>query len=1023
MANDTVVANLKATLSLDTSGFTENVDKTTKSTNDLTGAILKADLIKGVLEGVGKVAEAVTGLIKESVQAFAEYEQLAGGVETLFGDSAEAVMKNAEAAYQTAGISANKYMEQATSFSASLLNSLGGDTEKAAAFADMAIRDMSDNANKMGTDIGRIQDAYQGFAKQNYTMLDNLKLGYGGTKTEMERLLADAEKLTGIHYDISNLDDVFAAIHVIQEELGITGTTAEEAMTTIEGSQKQMEASWDNLLVSMVTGGEWFDECIQAFVDSVLVYVENLLPAIEGAMMGFSALITSLAPMLIEMLPGLVETLLPGFLDAIMAIITSILTALPDILTALTAAIPMVVDALVDLVPTLVTSITDCAGQLIDAGITLLKSLIDGLANNVDTIVPALTQAVIDIALKLTEIITNDTTNLATSALALVNNLADALLKAIPVLLEALPQIITSLVVWLSDPNNLIEMYSAALEIFGTLVSNVPAIIEALVTGLTQIVTGIADHFRNHGGDMVAGIGDGLAKLKDQAVTIWEEKIKPAFDELGEFFKTWFLQFEWGETFLTFVDQISDKIKELWDKVKEAFTGEEGFFGKVKAWFAELDLSTVVTGLLTGLKSAFSIGWDTLRTIIDGADGFLGKIKSWFSEVDLTEAATAFLENLKAKINGAWNSIKEWFSQKLGGLFSGALKLFGGGKEEETPTTEEETPEGSIDMPANMMTLDYNNLTPIPEDVIASYQALADAIMAINRAIMGGGEEGAAAETTAAAGEEEAAGMSLMTALQALPDAFLGILTAATQLADYFNGSFQEAVAAAIKVLAKGGTNDKGETSYAGGNTLYTAAGAVKGVFEDIVTATQEMIRLWNGPFSPAVNKLKEACGIAEGAAEAAASAAESAAVSFNAWADAIERVISALKKLGEITGGGAGDGGSGFGFGFGGFRALGGEVGQAKTYVVGEEGPELFVPKEDGYIVSNDELEDNADMFIPHPKPGGEIGTEILEDLNAGSVVIINFNGDVIGDEESISGYVENAARTAMMEEIYAAL
>lgn len=319
----------------------------------------------------------------------------------------------------------------------------------------------------------------------------------------------------------------------------------------------------------------------------------------------------------------------------------------------------------------------------------------------------------------------------------------------------------------------------------------------------------------------------------------------------------------------------------------------------------------------------------------------------------------------------------------------------------------------------------FTELPAVSDDVIASYQALADAIAAIVKVMMGGTgeEEGAMAETTAAAGEEEAAGMSLMTALQTLPEMFLGILTSATQLSDYFNGPFQEAVGEAIKVLCKTGVNDKGETTTGGGNTLYTAAGAVKGVFEDIVTATQEMIRLWNGPFTPAVNKLKEACGVAEGAASAAASAAESAAVSFNSWADAIERVIAALKVLSEITGGGEGGSGLGLGLGFGGFRALGGEVGQAKTYVVGEEGPELFVPKEDGYIISNEELEDNADMFIPHPKPAGEVGNEILEDLNAGSVVIINFNGDVIGDEESISGYVENATRTAMMEEIYAAL
>ena len=191
---------------------------------------------KGVLVGTGAVVAAGIGLVKQVSDSYGQLQQSIGGIETLFGESAQKVINNANNAYKTAGMSANDYMQQVTSFSASLLQSLGGDTEKAANSADMAIRDMSDNANKMGTSMEMITNAYQGFSKQNYTMLDNLKLGYGGTKTEMERLLADAEKIGGIKYDISSLDDVYQAIHVIQGELGITGTTALEAGETIEGS-------------------------------------------------------------------------------------------------------------------------------------------------------------------------------------------------------------------------------------------------------------------------------------------------------------------------------------------------------------------------------------------------------------------------------------------------------------------------------------------------------------------------------------------------------------------------------------------------------------------------------------------------------------------------------------------------------------------------------------------------------------------------------------------------------------------
>lgn len=224
-------------------------------------------------------AAAMVKIGKDAFQAYGSYEQLKGGVETLFGTASDTVMKNAQKAYKTAGISANQYMEQATSFSASLLQSLGGDTQKAAKVADMAIIDMSDNANKMGTSIESIQNAYQGFAKQNYTMLDNLKLGYGGTKQEMERLLEDAGKLTGKKYDINNLNDVYEAIHAIQVEQGIAGTTAKEASTTIEGSINMAKASWQNFLVALGTGNKkTIDKAMSQLGESIKTALKNIIP-------------------------------------------------------------------------------------------------------------------------------------------------------------------------------------------------------------------------------------------------------------------------------------------------------------------------------------------------------------------------------------------------------------------------------------------------------------------------------------------------------------------------------------------------------------------------------------------------------------------------------------------------------------------------------------------------------------------------------------------------------------------------
>ena len=245
-------------------GDTKDLDNSVKQTNGVLKGLGVATgvMAAGVFAAAGTATAALIGITKESVQAYANLEQSLGGVETLFKENADTVIKNAKEAYKTAGVDANTYMEGVTSFAASLLQSLGNDTAKAAEISDMAFRDMSDNANKFGTDMQSIQNAYQGFAKGQYQLLDNLKLGYGGTKTEMERLLADAEKLTGVHYDISNLADVYNAIHVIQTELGVTGTTAEEASQTISGSVTAAKAAWQNFL----SGAGGFEEVVDTVV-------------------------------------------------------------------------------------------------------------------------------------------------------------------------------------------------------------------------------------------------------------------------------------------------------------------------------------------------------------------------------------------------------------------------------------------------------------------------------------------------------------------------------------------------------------------------------------------------------------------------------------------------------------------------------------------------------------------------------------------------------------------------------------
>lgn len=293
-------------------------------------------LAKGIAVGVAGVG----ALVAKSITSFADYEQLVGGVDTLFKDSSGTVQKYADEAWKTAGLSQNEYMNTVTSFSASLIQSLKGNTGAAAELANMAIIDMSDNANKMGTDMSSIQDAYQGFAKQNYTMLDNLKLGYGGTQEEMKRLLADAQKLSGQKFDIKSYADVVQAIHVIQENMGIAGTTSKEASETISGSFSAMKSAWGNTLTSLVLGGEDLDRSIENLVESAKTFMKNLMPALVSALGGVGSLIEELCPMIEENMPVIVETLLPPLIKAATSLVKGLIVALPDIISTLVGELP-----------------------------------------------------------------------------------------------------------------------------------------------------------------------------------------------------------------------------------------------------------------------------------------------------------------------------------------------------------------------------------------------------------------------------------------------------------------------------------------------------------------------------------------------------------------------------------------------------------------------------------------------------------------------------------------------------------
>ena len=419
---------------------------------------------------VAAAAAAAVSLGKAVVEAYGEYEQLVGGIDTLFKDSSAMMQEYASNAYKTAGMSANEYMTTVTSFSASLIQSLGGDTEAAVKYADMAITDMADNANKMGTDIGLIQNAYQGFAKQNYTMLDNLKLGYGGTKTEMERLLADAKAISGIEYDISSYADVVEAIHVIQESMGVAGATAAEAEHTIEGSMNSMKAAIDNLIVGFGNADADIEQLCANVVDAFQDVLTNITPIIENIISALPTALNALLETVVELLPTLLETIE----DLFSQVLNTLLTLLPQL-------IPVVIEAVLTIVNTLIENLP----LLVEAAIQIVMSLVQGIATALPTLIPTAVQAVITIVQSLIDSLPM----ILDAALQLITGLAEGLLAAIPVLIAALPEIILSIINFILDA--IPQIIETGIQLLTSLVAALPEIITAIVEAIPQIIEGI----------------------------------------------------------------------------------------------------------------------------------------------------------------------------------------------------------------------------------------------------------------------------------------------------------------------------------------------------------------------------------------------------------------------------------------------------------------------------------------------------------------------------------------------------
>lgn len=706
------VFKLLGTIAINNSDANKEIDETAniagKAKDKINGAFGKigsaaVTVGKTITAGLVAGATAIGALTKASIESYAEYEQLVGGVETLFKDSSDVVMKYAENAYKTAGMSANNYMETVTSFSASLLQGLGGDTAAAAEYADMAITDMSDNANKMGTDISMIQNAYQGFAKQNYTMLDNLKLGYGGTKEEMERLLADAEKISGVKYDLSSYADVVDAIHVIQTEMGITGTTAKEASSTISGSIASMKASWSNLLTAISDDDADFGSYINRFVESVSTVADNLMPRIEIALNGVVSLVDKLAPMIIQKIPELLKQLLPAVIEAATGLINSIVGAIPGLVKVLVESLPLFIDGIqqifagiVQALPTLIQTIFEALPTLIPMIIDAITGLIVTLSQNLVAIIqpiienlPAIIVSIIDGLMANLPALINGIIQLVLALVAALPQIIQALVDAIPTVIStiiealfgALPQIIVGLV-------RLVAGIVVALpEIFVALIEGVGNIFKGIWEGIKKVFSNVAGWFGEHFSGAAEAISKAWSGVKNFFGNIWNGIVN-IFASVREWFKNTFsgawngIKDAWSSvkdffsniwngiknTFASVGDWFKNTFSKAWNGIKNVFSGVKNFFGNV--WSGIKNVFSNVGGWF---KNIFSSAWNGVKNVFSGVGNFFtglwNKIKSAFTSLGV-KIRDAITGPVKAGINGMLSVIE--------GVINGFLKMING---------------------------------------------------------------------------------------------------------------------------------------------------------------------------------------------------------------------------------------------------------------------------------------------------------------------------------------------------------
>ena len=592
--------------------------------------------------GVGAAATGLSTLGVAAVKNYANYEQLVGGVETLFGAGGQSiseyagtvgksvnevtveyeklmtaqneVMKDAAEAYKTAGLSANDYMETVTGFAASLKQSTSSELE-AAESANQAVVDMADNANKMGTSMEAIQNAYQGFAKQNYTMLDNLKLGYGGTKEEMQRLLEDATKLSGVEYDINSLKDVYEAIHVIQTELGVTGTTAKEASTTISGSLNAMKASWENLVTGMADDDADFDTLVQSFVETAATAAENLLPRIEMAIGGIGDLIDELLPVVMDKVPQIIEDVLP---------------------------------------------------DLVDAGVKMTESIVQGVVNNAPQLISYATELIVQFAQGLSD----STPEIIETAGQVLSSLKDGIVQAAPELISAAAELITTLAQGIID--NLPELMDAAHEIADAILDGIgdlcPAIepvtdaIQTLIDNLDKamlVIVAVTAGFVAWKATMTISTLISRVTTAVSKLTAGTTLLKGVIAALGGPVTLAIAVITGVVAAIIYLWNKCDWFREfwinLWESVKETASN---VINAIVGFFTE-----TIPNALENLKTFVMDNWKALLMLLNPATALAGIFKLLYDNCD----------SFRAWVDQAWNSIVTFFTEQIPAFFQNII--------------------------------------------------------------------------------------------------------------------------------------------------------------------------------------------------------------------------------------------------------------------------------------------------------------------------------------------------------------